>query len=440
MISSSRCIAAAVAGVIIGSGGLLAAQPDTQAETQAQEIQQLKEQVARLEAKSAENSKDVAVTIDKVLRDAEQRSQLMAMGGGTAGYDNGFFIASEDRSFFFHPGLQFQPRFITTWRDGAKDSGNDDTQSGFEVRRIKLGFDGNIFSKDLTYNFLWATGRADGLLKLEEAWAKYNISDQLGVRVGQFKDPVAHEGLVSSKKLLAVERSYLQDVIGLGDNFVQGVTAILNEQGPVRAEVGFTDGMKSANTNFQDPPTNAADFGVAGRVEWAAMGDFKPYGDMTAMGTKQDMLVLGAGGDWTQSGDIDIILHTVDVQYENAAGLGLYAAFLGRSSQNAAFDGGDLYDWGFLVQGSYMFDQNWEAFARYDFTDFDKDALASDSENEVHEITIGVNYYFHGHNAKFTVDVGWLPNGAVISDDGSGILANDGRDEVLVRTQLQLLI
>ena len=138
-----------------------------------------------------------------------------------------------------------------------------------------------------------------------------------------------------------------------------------------------------------------------------------------------------------------MILHTVDVQWENTTGLGVYVAFLGRAVQGGQTPGGrtqDFYDWGAMVQMAYLIDQRWEPFVRYDYTGLDEAALLAGSEGHVHEITVGLNYYFRGHLAKFTIDAMWLPNGSPADDAGSGVLRNDGRDEVILRGQFQLLI
>jgi len=403
-----------------------------------------------MEAKQATNAKDLATTIDSMIRDAERRSQLLATNGGTsAGYDNGFFIGTDDKAFYFHPWLQFAPRYVANWRDDGKSTSSDDTEDGFEIRRMKFGFDGNLFSRDLTYTFIWATDRNSGKPSLEEAWIKYMFADVWGVRLGQIKDPVAHEGLVSSKRLLAVERTYLQDALGLGDNFVQGATILYNGNNiPLRAEVGFTDGQGSANTDFTNTVTSGTttaktDFGIAGRLEYKALGDWKAYDDFTALGTTKDLLVFGIGGDWTEMGGTDVVLHTADAQYESANGLAIYAAFLGRYVRDGTTPGGsreDFYDWGAMGQIAYLFDKHWEVFARYDYTGLDEDALSAGSQGHVHEITTGLNCYFHGHAMKLTADVTYLPNGAPKGDGGADILPSNDHDELLFRVQFQLLI
>src|SRR5687768_9567339 len=60
-------------------------------------VVELEYKVEQIAAQKSGDSRDVAATIDAVLRDAERRSQLLANGGGVnAGYDNGFFIQSDD--------------------------------------------------------------------------------------------------------------------------------------------------------------------------------------------------------------------------------------------------------------------------------------------------------------------------------------------------------
>lgn len=422
-----------------------------------QQIKALQQKVQDLEHKQdeASHARDIDEITTKVLADAQKRSQLLDMEGFTAGYSDGqFLLRSGDGNFSFHPWVQFAFRDETNLRQDTSD-GSDDLQNGFELRRVKLGFDGNLFSPGLLYNFIWATDRHNGGLVLEEAWAKYRLNDGFAIQGGQFKGPFSHEALMSSKKLMAAERSLINDQFTGGDNFLQGVAFIYNDQlkkGPLRATGAITDGIKNnANQNFQDFPTNNADFGLEGRVEYFAMGSAKDYDDFEAFNTKSDLLVFGGALDYTEAGNTNFFLQTADVQYENTHGLGLYGAYYGRYTQNApvgvnpappaaAPSEHDIYDWGFVAQAGYLIDRKWEPFVRYDFIDFDQDGLGAGVENQVHEITLGVNYFIYGHNAKFTLDGTWLPNGSPVADDGAGILANDGNSEFVLRAQFQLVI
>ena len=109
-------------------------------------------------------------------------------------------------------------------------------------------------------------------------------------------------------------------------------------------------------------------------------------------------------------------------------------------SENVSSTVNTAYTWGFVVQAAYLIpDTKWEPFARYAFVNFDNALISPAVSNETSEITLGVNYYFAGQAAKFTFDVGYLPNGSTTNTDGSGILINSD-NEFYVRGQFQLLL
>jgi hypothetical protein len=170
--------------------------------------------------------------------------------------------------------------------------------------------------------------------------------------------------------------------------------------------------------------------------------DFKGYTQFTSMNNKSgDFLVIGAGGDWSQNGDVNAYHYNVDAQW-NSGPWGVYAAFVGLYVDPGSGAVNNSNDWGFIVQASFMLNADWEIFGRYDYIDLDgsDSAIAHGSEDSFHEITVGLNYYMHGHHAKITVDAGWLPNGSPNNQTGIGVLANDGDDEFYIRGQFQLLL
>jgi hypothetical protein len=221
----------------------------------------------------------------------------------------------------------------------------------------------------------------------------------------------------------------------------------------LRADVTLHDGYNSDNTPFTESGGTAAvavgptDWGVSGRVEIFAIGadSKKQYDDFTAMKNKQDLLVVGGGVDYSMAGNNHALFHSVDAQYENTNGLGVYAAVVGldRETSTGGLAPGapelSLYDWGVLVQAGYMLNERYEVFGRWDVTFIDDAVLAAGDEDTINEFTVGVNRYFRGHSAKFTVDASYLPDGSHGNEAGIGVLASD-EEQFVVRGQFQLLL
>ena len=452
----------AISGIVFAGLGVRADEPS--AEQIRQEIAQLQAQVSQLHAQQSLDQGAVAATIEQVLRDAEKRSQLMAAGESTAGYDNGFFIRSGE--FTLKPGILFQFRNVTDYRTGIDGNKGDQIENGFEVRRLELSLEGTALTKDLLYKIFWSTDRNTGSVSLDDAYVRYMFADAWGVRAGQFKQFWSHEEAVSNGRGLAVERSLLDGVFGSGfSDRVQGATLVYGAQAkdnPINAEVGLTDGALSKNTDYighfpSDPqsfghttsPTgHAFDFGVVGRVEWKAMGEWANYVDFSGMNLKSNLLVFGAGFEWNQGGNGDEIAGTIDVEFKHTCGAGVYGAVIVHHVTDELSATGDSFtDWGLLLQASFLINPQWEPFLRWSMVKYDDEiALGTDTEDTFHEIAIGVNYYLGangsaGHRAKVTVDLNWLPNGAPKPMTGQGYLGDsNGDSELVVRGQFQLTL
>jgi hypothetical protein len=403
------------------------------------ELEALKARLAQLEAQQGKVDGAIAQSqaIDAAVIDASKRQFLML--DGMSGYDGGFKIGSADGNYVLQPYAEFQFRNVTNFSDaGDGDFGvddEDDIQNGFEVRRMKIGLKGNIVNDKLKYNFRFAFDRDGGSAELDYAYLTYELNDQMTVKAGQFKGNVFHEETMGDTRQLAAERSLFNQVLGGGNlNYVQGVALEWGEDdSPLQAEVAYIDGEGSANTDYTDSPEN---FGVTARVEYKFSGNWKNYSDFTAKGTEEDLLVVGGGGSWSQTGSGDVYRLTADVQWENTGGLGVYGAGI----YNYAEDETDLHNWGLLAQVGYMLPnaENWEVFGRGSaiFADAEDEAFG---EDQYWEFNVGVNKYFSGHNAKFTLDAGWLPEGSPTGASGLGITGT-GEDQIYVRAQIQLLI
>lgn len=434
----------------IGVGSLAAADEPTTGELMEQ-ITRLQEQVQQIKADEAAKAESKADALARVLDDAEKRSSrpvLMQTVGDdpdpfTAGHKGKFVLRSADGMFELNPNFQLQVRYVGNLNSEG-DEAFEEYSDGFEIRRAKIGFKGHAYSKDLTYDIKFSFDRNDGGANLENAFIDYTPveglygREALGFRLGQFKDVTFHEESTSSSKLIAADRSLVNEIIGGGQtDFIQGA-GLLYKSDRYKGLLAFTDGANSDNTNFN----NGDVFGVAGRIDALVMGDDDdPMDDFTALGTEENTARVGAGFHYTGDGSARAIHHSFDGQYETDNGFGFFASFYGLYAEDGDFDS---YNWGALAQASQLIgDDGWEVFGRYDFVMLDEEiALGADSEDFFHEITAGVNKYWEGHKVKMTVDVVFLPNGTPDGISGIGIVDSVGEfgEQLAIRGQFQLLL
>ena len=212
--------ALAIAGTAFGG-----AESDNDALAQ---IAELKQELAELKQENSQDwlteqrSAEIRGIVQDVLADADTRTSLQS-SGAMAGYNNGFFLASPDGNFSLNVGGQVQIRWTMNM---AKDASNtQDSQWGFENRRTKLDFSGNVFSKDWTYRVRAAFNQgaeqgnsqdANGAAALDFAYIEKAMEGGMSVRVGQFRAPWMREVLVDSAYQLAAERSILSSLFGQG--------------------------------------------------------------------------------------------------------------------------------------------------------------------------------------------------------------------------------
>jgi hypothetical protein len=479
-VSVTTLFSTLVASGAVGAFGQSAPTPATQpapADLQTTnaalraKVDALETRLNTLESKETQTQADVTSAIQQVLKDADSHSQLLSSNELGTGYDPsvGFVIRSDDGSFSLHPGLVVDFRDMTSYRTSIPAGGGgevakkgEDTQSGFDLTRVRLTFDGN-FTKDVTY-FLQLSADQGAPLSLLDAYWVYHFGDDspFAVKVGQFKDPVWHERNLSEANLLAVDRSLVESLLGGGQTSrVQGVS-LMYDQDRLRGQLVYHDGFNSINNKFYDAGGLGAgvgggagvtptDFGVSGRAEYLAIGDrsssFNPFSEydhqFTSLGDKQNILVLGGGADFSQAGSNDVLFHTIDAQFNDTNGLSLYGAYLGAYRQlhsNQGVTPGNYYDPGFLVQAAYLVTPRIEPFVRYDYTYLSPKSVTGLQSDSAQEITIGANYYLYAQHLKFTLDASWLPNGAPADSDALGILKDSDHNEIVVRAQFQLAL
>jgi len=422
------------------------------------------------------NNDEVRALVAEMLADADTRSSLL-MSGGNAGHDGKFFLADTDGNFRLNVGGQVQFRYIANFGDSNAADGDDFT-GGFQTRRTKLGFSGNVISKDIFFKVNGAFNRNGGNFGLEDAYVGYKFGNGWELQWGQFKAPFLREELVSSSRQLAADRSLTNEVFNQGRS--QGIQLAYKAE-DWRMQVAITDGFNSASTDFnQDPhffgagPSAVAtggesDFAITGRAEFKLAGDWKQFKDFTSKPGSDYAMMIGVAAHYQTSDsyvngafgfggpESSFTAYTIDFSVEGD-GWNFFAAAVGFSSDienltDIDLDGtGDdlsFDDFGVVVQGGmFIPDTDWEVFARWDAIFPDDERASEDSFNT---ITLGVNWYWSGHAAKFTLDAQIFldestgANGVPLAAAAGGLntlksfIGDDDEGEVAIRAQFQLL-
>lgn len=413
------------------------------------------------QAWSGVNADEVRAIVAEMLSDAQTRSSLLA-NGATAGYDKNFFLASADGNFRLNVSGIIQFRYIVNYREsGARNplppaAVVDDISPGFQIRRTKLNFEGNIFDPNLFYRVRGDFQRNNGNFNLDYAYAGYKFENGFTATWGQFRVPFNNEELVGDQYQLAVERSLISSIFG--EDYSQGV--MLGWEGEyLRAAVSATNGFASRNQDFN---AHNADYALTGRLEWMFAGAWNDFKQFTSPQGSQFAGKVGGAVHWEESRDDPAIANrTQNLRYTADAsvkgdGWNLYGAFHGAHTAdevNPSFD-----DFGFLAQGGIYITDKLEPFARYEFLYPDRDrtvnaVTGTGGNRNLHVVTGGVNYYFYGQAAKFTFDTVWIINDSRFNDfttgqapgfvnpinTGTGLLTGTGRNQLAFRVQFQLL-
>ena len=347
----------------------------------------------------------------------------------------GFFgIDSEHSNSSLRVGAMGQFRYNLAYFEPF-GGGDEEFENGAEFSRLHLFAHGHLASPDLQYYV--QSNYAGGSLELQDAWASWRHSENLGFRVGQFKNPIAQESLVYSGRQLVSERSLAEAFLS-DSGRVQGFSVMYSPSNKMRGEFAIHDGFDSGNTGFLDSETH---IGVSGRLEMLMSGRWLDYKDFSARGTDENMLVVGVGGgiSWPDSNDRQSLV-TADVQYENTDGVGAFAALYVSPS---SFDGEETLNVGATAQVGFMMREDFEPFGRVSVLQIDDDVLPADFEDTYFEITGGFNWFpIEGEGrdrVRFTTDLNILPNGSPGSLSLQGYQATDEM-EIVLRTQVQLTL
>ena len=300
----------------------------------------LEGQVAELKALegekwlSQERADQIRSIVSDVVADADARASLRE-DAMTAGWNDGFFLASPDGRFKLQVSGLVQPRFMWSHvRENQTDTTNPsgfvtpyvipdqvENNYGFDSNYNELTFKGHVFSPAVEYmvrtnvtlnnsNYLESTptnpnsvvgSSSSGNLYLLDAWVRIGFADEWSFRFGQYRSPFAREQLVVESNQMAVNRSTVVRNFGLW--YTQGVE--LQWQGDdLRWNVSVDDGgsanyagtdLHIASASPLDSPwwVQTASYSVTTRLEWKPFGSWRDFNSFTSPVGEQQGFLLG---------------------------------------------------------------------------------------------------------------------------------------------------
>jgi len=409
--------------------------------------------------------------VQDVLADSQTRTSLQD-SGAMAGYKSGsgFFLSSQNGAFTMHIKGQVQARWVMSHIGDDDDSedptfaNQNATEWGFQVRRAKVKFQGNVVDKTWHYAVNGAFD-GNGGFNFEEAFITHDMNDNMSLTFGQFKAPWLREELVSSANQLAVERSLVNEyfnanrVVGMmlgykTDEWKLDVSYNNGADTPLNEALAANGASPYEYTSSANNPTKWA---VQGRFEYKMSGDWADFDSFTSSpGDDQAMMFgfaamaqnwngqLGAAATdaasvWGVTGDFSA----------KFSGLSIFAsvAYQHYDMGDNAID--NINPWGFVGQVGYSLNDQWELFGRVSWAnDRGVNDPARGTDNaaaaKLTLITLGVNYFINS-NVKFTTDWGinledslngqWADNTQV----NTGWRQTNEDNEWVLRAQLQLL-
>ena len=345
----------------------------------------------------------------------------------------------------------------------ASGDGLAPTQAQFLVRRFRLKSSGFLVDPRLTYKMELAFSKRDLGAQLGEwgnnlydAYIDYKVTNNLGIRFGQFKLPGNRQRVISSGSLQLVDRSPVNGDYNL-DRDIGLMLAYSKNIGPTqfRYKVALSngEGRNTLSSKFQ-LEENEGNLAVTQRVEFLPFGAFTAKGDYfeaDLVREKNPKLSIGAGYYYNNDavrtqGQLGKQLYEArninsffaDFIYKHQ-GLSILGEYLQMDSPNPVtvnpkagptINKGDLMavmsGKGYNIQGGYMWPSFWEIAVRHSEV-FPNDEVKAYKVAETNQIIqlqapetetlIGVSKYIRGHNIKVQSDIGYIQSRGSDSED-----------------------
>ena len=373
------------------------------------QIAELKAQIAELKNSQGDQwlteqrATEIRGIVTDVLADADTRSSLQGSGAG-AGYNGGFFMSSADGNYSMKVNVLEQIRWTF---DDRSNAGANDQSWGFENKRTRLTFGGNMVDSSWSYKLAYYFAYSNDVEfdqdspVLADAFVAKDLGNGLSFTVGQFKLPFSGEYGTDAGNLQFNDYSTISNAFANG--YGQGLMMTYASDA-FRGAVAYVNALNSTNDEFASGSPED-EFAFAGRAEFKLSGTWDQFNNAMSFRGEEMGVLIGGGINWSDSNGPttgDIFGATADVTVD-FGGANIMGAFYWDNVDNGTSEN----PYGFTVQGGLFVSDDVELVARYEFGDADSAAL----DNEFSTATIGANWYLAQNTAKFGANFGYAFDG-----------------------------
>lgn len=418
------------AGTTLAIGGVAFGADQT---NYAAEIAALKAEIASMknaqggEWLTEQRASEIRSIVTDVLADAETRSSLQG-SGATSGYDGGFSLSSADGNYSMKVNVLQQIRW--TYNDRDTPAAGEDQTWGFENKRTRLTFSGNMVDSTWSYKIAYYFGysnnvegfgetslafvdaNGNGTVEagelglgtaaggLADAFVTKDFGNGFSLSVGQFKVPYSAESSLDAGNLQFNDYSTVSN--NFANGYGQGVKFGWSSD-MFRVAASYTNSIGQTNTSW-GVGSPADEYALSARGEFKIAGDWNQFASGSA-GGKDFGAVVGVGVDWSDSNDPaqgDTFGITVDGTVDFGAGNVSLAIFRDDNDGVAAGEN----PWGFTLGGGVFVTPNKdiEVVARYEYGNADIKGI---TDNRFSAMTLGANWYLAKNAAKLGVNFGY---------------------------------
>lgn len=342
-------------------------------------------------------------------------------------YGKGLGITSPDSMFMLNIRFRMQNRFAFK-TESADDLTIDEVEA--RVRRLRLRFDGFIYSHRLTYIIQLAFTRSDmdfddtGFPNvIRDAMVLYALNKKFSIGIGQTKLPGNRQRVNSSGDLQLPDRSIVNTTFNVDRDF--GLQLYYNNH-----IQNFCYVLRGALSSGEGRNVNTSDRGLAytGHFEFLPFGNFTNNGDYfegdlireskpkvsVGLTYSDNENAVRTGGQlgkfFPEPEHRDIETRMADFLFKYN-GWAFAMEYLRRSTINPVVVNDPLNDiyvyvydgHGLNIQGSYLFKKNVEMIGR--FSEVRPTTLVADLTPYIKQYTLGTTKYIKGHRVKLQADV-----------------------------------